>query len=118
MDKVVAADPEAVAVAAGHRHRELVIGEFDARGHGQGAAVKRVHAVRAHVARQVRRTADAADRHYVMGLDLQIHQRLLECGENAKIAAPGAPIRIYLPFEIGQGYLLKQRHCCRHDCSS
>ncbi len=80
MDEVVTADPEAIAVAAGDRHREFVIGEFDARGDGQGAAVKGVHAVRTHVTRQVGGAADAADRHHVMGLNLQIHERLLECG--------------------------------------
>src|SRR5215472_3919146 len=46
VNKVVAADPEAVAVAAGYGHRELVIGEFDARGDCQGSAMKRVHAAR------------------------------------------------------------------------
>jgi hypothetical protein len=64
---------EAVAVTAGDDHRELVIRELDPRSHRQRSAMQRVHAVGVDVARQVGRAADAANRHHIVRLDLQLH---------------------------------------------
>ncbi len=101
MDEVAAADAEAVAVAAGDQHGQLVVGQLEARGHRQRAAMQRVHAVGVDEAGEVGGAADAADRGHLVVGDLQLDQRLLHRGEHAEVAATGAPVGIDLALEVG-----------------
>ena len=91
---MVAADAEAVAVAAGADDFQFVVAELDAGGHGQGPAMQGVHAVGVDVARQVRGAADAADDADLMRLQAELEQRGLERGEDGEIAAAGTPIGV------------------------
>ena len=103
--EVVAADAEAVAVAAGHQHGQIVIGELHSSGHRQRAAVQGVHAVGVDVAGKVGGTADTADGDHVVVRYLQLDQGLLDRGEHAKIAAAGTPVGIDFAFQIGHRHL-------------
>src|SRR5687768_5937769 len=100
MDEVVSSNPEAVAVAAGHNHIQVVICEFDTRCHGQRPAVKRVHAVSFDVAWKVGRASDSTDRYDFVGLNLQFYEGLLERSQNSEISATRTPVRVDLSFII------------------
>ena len=78
VDEVVAADPEAVAVAASHQYGQLVIGELHTGCYGQRPAVQSMHAIGIDVTGEVGRTADAADGDHVMVRDLQLDQGFLD----------------------------------------
>src|SRR5438046_2543334 len=115
MDKMVAADPEAVAVTACYQNGQLVIGKLQAGGHRQGAAVQRVHSVGIHVPREVRRASDTADGDHVVGRYPQLNQRLLYRLQPAHIAATRTPVGIDFAFQIRHGQLLTGTlYACRH----
>src|SRR5882672_7316174 len=89
---MVAADAEAISVAAGADDFQFVVAELDAGGHGERSAMQRVHAVGVDIARQVRGAADAANNTDLMRLQAQVEERGLEGGEDREIAATGTPI--------------------------
>src|SRR5438552_3940152 len=89
---MVAADAEAVAIAAGADDFQLVVAELDASGNGKRASVQGVHAIGVDVARQVRRAADAAYDTDLMRLEAELEHRGLQRGEHGEIAAAGTPI--------------------------
>src|SRR3989440_5960494 len=89
---MVAADAEAVAIAAGADDFQFVVAELDAGSDGEGAAMQGVHAIGVDVARQVRGAADAADDADLMRLEAQLEHRGLERGEHGEIAAARTPI--------------------------
>src|SRR5687767_12947711 len=97
---MIAADAIAIAVAARDDDLKLMIGHLGAGRYRQRAAMQRVHTVRADIARQVRRTADAADHHRFVRPNGQFRERLLERAQDAKVAASGAPIGFRFTFEI------------------
>src|SRR5262245_63717508 len=70
--EMVAADAVAVAVASGNNDLEIVIGKLGSRGYSEGASMQGVHAVGTKIPRKVGRTADAADGHYLMWLQIQL----------------------------------------------
>ena len=124
--EMVAADAEAVAIAAGADDLQLVVAELDAGADGEGAAVQGVHAVGVDEAGQVGGTADAADGHHLVRLQAQFEQRGLQRGQHRKIPAAGAPIGVDFAFigvlveEVGCGgsRLRRERGRCQRRCSS
>ena len=98
VDEVIAADAEAVAIAAGDQHSQIVVGQLHARGDSQRPAMQRVHAVGIDEAGEVGRAADAADGSHIVVGNLQLDERLLNRGEHAEIAAAGAPVGIDFAF--------------------
>ncbi len=98
VDEVVAADGEAVAVAADLPHVELGVGDLGAGGDGGGAPVDGVHAVGGHVMGQTAAAADAADDGDVLGCHADFGQCLVQTGEEEVISATRTPPR--LPFLI------------------
>ena len=118
--EVVAANAEAVAVAARDQHGHAVVGQLQAGGHRQRTAMQRVHAVGVDEAGKVRRAADAADRGDLVLGNLQLDQRLLHRSEHAEVAATRAPVGIDLALEIGHrsvGFGAATL-ICRHRCFS
>ena len=89
---MVPANSVTVPVAAGANHFQLVVAASYASRNRQRAAVQCMHAVSVHVARQIRRTTDAADDASLMRLQSQLKHRRLQCSQHRKIAAAGAPI--------------------------
>ena len=89
MDKVIAADAVAVAVAAGADDFEFVIGKLRARRNGERAAMQGVHPVGVHVAGQVRRAADAAHDEHLVRLETQFGEGGLERRDDREVAAAG-----------------------------
>src|SRR5882672_4663200 len=101
---MVAADAVAVAVTPGNDDLELVIGKLDAGRHCQSASMQRVHTVGTKIPRQVGRTADAADGHHLMRVQIQLHERLFQRCKHPEVAAARTPVRVYLAFKILDGY--------------
>ncbi len=91
VQRVIAADGQAVAVAGDHPHVELGIGELHARGDCRRAAVNGVEAVRRQIIRKARRTADPRDEHRLVGHGADIGERLLHGLENGVVAAARTP---------------------------
>ena len=89
---MVAADAVAVAIATDTDDFQLVIAQFDAGAHRQRTAMQGVHAVGVDEAGQVRRAADAADDHDLVGIEAELEERGLQRGQHGKIAATGAPV--------------------------
>src|SRR5882724_12001149 len=119
VDEMVAADSETVAVAAGHKHGEFMIGELQTSSHGEGTAVQGVHAVGIHVAGEVGGTSDAADGDDVVVRDAQFDEGFLYGRKHAEIAATGTPVGINSAFHVGHGQLLTGTlYACRHCVSS
>src|SRR5204863_4187885 len=96
--KVIAADPETVAVAAGADHFQFVVAQLRPRGHRERATMKSVHPISIDEARQVGGTTDAADDQHLMRLESQLEERCFQRGENGKIAATRTPVRMNLAF--------------------
>src|SRR5207245_11777118 len=69
--------------------RSVMIRKLDAGRHGEGAAVKRMHAVGVDKSRQVRRTSNPADGDNVVRRDLEFDKRLLKGRQHTEIAATG-----------------------------
>ena len=111
--EVVAADAVAVAVAAGDDDLHLVVGQGRSGRYRQRAAVQGVHTVGVDVAGQVRRAADAADRHDLVGLQAELGDCLLQRGEHTEVAAAGTPVRIDLPLQILDGHHRASRQLLR-----
>ena len=111
---MIAADAEAIAVAARDEHRQAVIGELHAGGHGQGPAVQGVHAISVYESGEIGRTPDAADGDHFMIGHLQFHQGLFHGREHTEISAAGAPVGLNFAFQAGQGYLAGSLYACRH----
>ena len=105
---MAAADAEAVAVAAGDEDGHGVVGHLDAGGYGERAAVQGMHAVGVDEAGEVGRAADAADGGDIVLGDLQFDEGLLDGGEDAVVAAAGAPVGVDLAFEIGHRDLVSE----------
>jgi hypothetical protein len=101
MDKVIAANAEAIAIAAGYEYRQFVVRKLYPGGHGQRATVQSVHAVRVDEPGKVGRTPDAADGNHIVVWDLKIDQRLLDGGQHPEIATSGTPVRVHFAFEVG-----------------
>src|SRR4029077_11270599 len=116
--EMVAADPEAVSVAAGHNHSQLVIGEFQPSGHREGPPAQRVHAIGVDVAWQIGGPADPAYGDDVVRRYLQLHQRFLQRGEHPEIAAAGTPVGIDFALQIGHRQLTGTLYAGRHVCVS
>src|SRR6266404_7653961 len=115
VDEMVAADAETVTVAASHQHGEFMIGELQTRGHGEGTAVKGVHAVGIHVPGKIGGTPDAADGDHAMIRYAQFDESFLNGREHAEITASGTPVGIDSAFHIGHGQLLTGTlYACRH----
>ena len=72
VSEVIAADTVAVPIAAGNEHRQIVVRQLGAGGHGQGTPMKGVHPVGVEVARQVGRAPNTADCQYLMGLQTHL----------------------------------------------
>ena len=92
--EVAGADREAVAVAPDHHHGEPRVAELDPDRHRQGAAVHPVEPVALDEPGQAAGAADARDQRQVVGIDLQIGERLGERVQDPEVAAAGAPDRL------------------------
>src|SRR5205085_12016383 len=57
-----------------------------------GAAVQRVEAVGVDVVGRLARAADAREHGHAVGRDLELRQRALNRGQDAEVAAAGAPV--------------------------
>ena len=102
---MIATNAIAVAVAAGDKYGEVVVGQLGAGGHGQGAAMKSMHPVGIEITRQVGGTPDAADGQYLVRLQTQLRAGALQGVEDAEITASRAPVGIDLPPEVPRGQL-------------
>src|SRR5205085_11439878 len=91
---MVPANSVTIPVAAGANHFQLVVAASYASRNRQRAAVQCMHAVSVHVARQIRRTADAANDANLMRLQFQLEHRRWQCGPHGAIAAAGTPLRM------------------------
>ena len=111
--EVVAADRDSVAVAAHRDDPEVRARDLDSRGERDGAAVKAVHAERGDVAGKTRRAADARDDDRLPGLHLQLGERAVEAGQDAEVAATGAPDGLQLGLVVG-GLELGERRGFAH----
>src|SRR5260370_38367109 len=100
VNEMVAADPEAVSVAARHHHGDLVIGELQTSGYRQRPTVQGVHAIGIRVAGEVGGATDAADGYHFMVRYLQLDQRLLDGRKHAEITASSAPVGIDFAYQI------------------
>ena len=98
--QVAAADREAVAVAAGHQHQQVGVGDLDALGDGQRAAVDAVEAVGRGVAGDAARAADARDEGDLVGRPADGRQRAVERLQHAEVPAAGAPDRLEVALEV------------------
>ena len=76
MDKVVATDGEAVAVAADGHYHKIGARDLEPRGHRQRPAVDTVIGIDAGVGGEAPRTTDAGNDGHVFALDVQFHQAL------------------------------------------
>ena len=94
--EVIAADPVAVAVAAGDDHVQFMIGHLCTGRHRKGASVQRMHAVGVEVTGKVGRAADAADGENFVGFEAHFQACLAQAVEDAEIAASRAPVGIDL----------------------
>ena len=96
--------PLAVTIAVtGHRHDgEVVIGQFQAGRHRQGAAMQPVEHVAGQVVRQLGPLADAGDDRKLVRLHVHVHQGLFQGAQDGEIPATRAPRR-FLPLIIVEG---------------
>jgi hypothetical protein len=100
VNEMISADAETVSVTTCYHYVQLVVCHLYTRGNGQRAAMKRVHAISIDEAGQVGGTADPADCHDVVGLDVHFGENFLKRRQNAEVAAARAPVGIDLSFEI------------------
>ena len=89
--EVVAPLTVAVAVPGRRHHFESMIGQADAGGHRQGAAMDAVNHVALEIVREFPRLADTRDDRDVLRANRQLRQGLLEGLEHGKIAAARTP---------------------------
>ena len=100
MGHVTATDGEAVAVAAGHQHQQFGVGELDALGDGQGAAVDGVESVGGRVAGDAAGTPDAGDEGNLVRGSPDGGQGAGDGGDHAEIAATRTPDGFQVALEI------------------
>jgi hypothetical protein len=91
---MVAANREAVAVAAEEEDLEVGPGEADAGGERDAAAMDEVGAVAVDEIREARGAADAGEGDDFLVIDLAFLQDLVIAGENGEVAAAGTPRRV------------------------
>ena len=103
VEEVIAADGEAVAVAADRHDVQLGAGDLDAGRERQGAAMDAVEAVRRDVAGEARRAADAGDDDRLPRLPLQLGHGAVEGGQGAEVAAARAPDGLQVGLVVGDG---------------
>ncbi len=94
MLEVVAADGEAVAVAAEEEDVEVGAREADAAGERDGAAVDEVGAVAIDEIREARGAADAGEGDDLLVVELAFLEDFVVAGEDGEIAATGTPGRV------------------------
>jgi hypothetical protein len=100
MQEVVAADREAVAVAAGDQHREVGTRQLQAGGHRQGAAMHAVEAIHAGVGGNPRGAADAGDDRDFFRRQGQFGQGAGDRIQYGVIAATGTPDRLQVGLVV------------------
>src|SRR3954453_13746105 len=91
---MVAADGEAVAVAAEQEDVEIGPGQADAAGIRDGAAMDEVRAVAVHEIREARGTADPGQGTDLLVFDILFLEHFVERSQNSKISATGTPRRV------------------------
>ncbi len=89
--EVVAADGEAVAVAAEEEDVEIGAREADAAGERHGAAVDEVGAVAIDEIRKARGAADAGEGDDLLVVELAFLEDFVVAGEDGEVAATGTP---------------------------
>ena len=87
--EMIAADGEAVAVAAEHKDVQIGPGEADAAGERHGAAVDEMRAVAVDEIREARGAADAGEGDDLLVLDLAFLDELVIEASTAKSPQPG-----------------------------
>ena len=98
---MIAADGEAVAVAAEQKHMEIWPGEADARREWNGATMNVMGAVAVDEIGKARRTTDPGEGDDLFVIELAFLEHLVERSEHCEIAAARTPCR-----EIGgDGFL-------------
>src|SRR5207249_3618442 len=95
VQEVGQADAEAVAVAAGRKDGEVGVGDLDAGGQRQDAAVDAMDPERSEVRRDVAGAADAGGQDGAVGVEGEVGGGLLQGGEHAEVAAAGAPDGVF-----------------------
>src|SRR5207249_10203359 len=90
VQKVVAADTEAVAVAGDDEDLEVTARCLEAGGYRRRAAVDAVEAVSVHVIRQAAGAADARDEDDLLPRHAEIGHQLLGLRQDRVVAAAGA----------------------------
>src|SRR6185295_14329108 len=100
VDQVVAADRQRVAVAGGHPHLELGVGDPDAGGHRRSAPVDRVEAVGVDVVREAAGAADARHHHHLVLRESQLREDLLRGVQDRVVPAAGAPADLLVALEV------------------
>ena len=106
VQRVVAADRQAVAVAHHYPDVEVGVGELGARRDGGRAAVDRVEAVGRHIVREARGAADAGDEHHVFRRELEVGHRALNRLDDRVVAAARAPANLLVRRIVGGLQLL------------
>src|SRR4051794_38368528 len=88
---MVAADGEAVTVAAEKKNIQIRPGQADAASQGDGAAMNEVRAVTVHEIWETRGTTDPGDGDDLFLIDLAFLQNLVIRSQDGEVAAAGAP---------------------------
>ena len=91
MDKVVAADGRAVAVAHDVNDRQAGTGHLDARGIRQGTSVGRMERAGIDIAGQTAGAADSGSENGLGGVEFEIDKGTKHGVQNNSMSAAGAP---------------------------
>ncbi len=92
--EMVAADGEAVAVAAEEKDVEIGPGQADAGGERDGAPVNEMRAVAVHEIGEARGTTDPGEGDDLLVIELPFLDHFVIGGEDGEVAAAGAPGRV------------------------
>ena len=106
VQRVIAADRQAIAVAHHHPDVELGVGELGAGRDRRRPAVDRVEPVGRHVVGEARGAADAGDEHRVFRGELEIGHGALHRFDDRVVAAARTPADLLVRCVIGRLELL------------
>ena len=100
MRNMSATNGERIAIAAHREHGQVGISRLDTRRDRQGASMHGVKTIRLDEDRQARRAADAGYDHGFGRVHIERSERLVQAGEDGKVAAARAPNRLGIGFII------------------